>query len=130
MDNSPGDRAIPAVSKEVELDFGVRSAQQAAVHTVQDRIALGTHQLRLYMALGLFLTFALINCLIMAGLFMALKFDFEMLKSNAPNYQRFVTGVTIDSLLAATTVQLGAVMVTITRFLFPNDRKKVDAPGE
>jgi hypothetical protein len=105
-------------SEEV-LDFGESSPSPANPVAVSERIALETHWLRIGVAAVTLLTFIVLNTIVLWGLNSALQFDFEMLRKPTPGYVRFVNTEVILSILGATTVQLGAMMIAIAKFLFP-----------
>jgi hypothetical protein len=101
------------------IDFGTAAPQPVSIPT-RERIALETHWLRLIVAGVMMFTFVLLNLLVLWGVYEALQFDFKMISTQTPDYERFVNTTVISSLLGATTVQLGAAMFAITKFLFPS----------
>jgi hypothetical protein len=106
-------------STEEILDFGSVSASPTT-RPVHETIALETHKLRIQVAWVTLGTFLVINGLVLAGLYEALIFDFHMITEKMPGYTRFIDTTVISSILGATTVQLGAMMFAIAKFLFPS----------
>lgn len=107
------------------VDFGdSRPREYTALEyptlTVPERIALGTHKLRVVVAVVILIVFGIMNGLVLLGINRALNFDFAMLLAKTVGYERFINTAVITSILGATTVQLGAIMFAITKFLFPN----------
>ncbi len=100
------------------IDFGAVGWPTLTL-TVGERIALGTHKLRVRVAMYVTTAFIVINGLVMYGLYSALRFDFRMIEANHNSYKPFVTESVIMSLLGATTIQLGAIMLAMAKFLFP-----------
>lgn len=104
---------------EKVLDFGDAAPSSLSL-TTKEKIDLGTHNLRVIVALLTLVAFILVNGAVLYGLHEALEFDFASIAAKIPNYQRFIDTTVITSILGATTIQLGAIMYTITKFLFPN----------
>ena len=124
---APKREALPSQRQGNEadiLDFGaalsVSEIQTAPPLTVGERIALGTHELRVTVAVCMTAAFIVMNGLVMVGLYLALRFDFRMIESNFPNYVPFISAEVIMSLLGATTIQLRAITFTMAKFLFAN----------
>lgn len=106
------------VVEEEPIDFG-EAAPSSSTPTHQQTIEIQTHRLRIVVAVITVSAFLIVNGLVLLGLYQALRFDFAMITARLPNYVRFVSTPVITSLLGATTVQLGAIMFAITKFLFP-----------
>jgi hypothetical protein len=107
-----------AATDQREIDFGDVVGTPPTL-TVTETIQLGTHRLRMWVAGATLLIFFIINGFVLYGLNRALSFDFVMLAAKTSGYDRFINTTVIASILGATTVQLGAIMFAITKFLFP-----------
>jgi hypothetical protein len=103
---------------ENEIDFG-DAADPEGAPSVQTTIAFETHRVRMIVAIATLVIFLVINGMVLLGINEALQFDFRMLAASAKGYERFITATVISSILGATTIQLGAIMFTITKFFFP-----------
>ena len=102
------------------IDFGDAAPSHSLPPTVRERIALETHRLRIGVAAATLLTFCGVNAFVLYGVYLALTFDFMMLSAHTEPYERFVNTTVISSILGATTIQLGAIMFAIAKFLFPS----------
>ena len=114
-----GDNIELEVGPGGTLDFGASEPSEPSP-THRQRIEIQTHNLRRWMAFITVAAFVSVNGVVLWGLDLALHFDFVMLAAKTPHYDRFISSSVIMSLLGATTVQLGAIMFAITKFLFPS----------
>jgi hypothetical protein len=129
LEDSPSKGLGNTSSEDVPIDFGAAEKAHPSPQ-FSERIALETHWLRIGVAGITLLVFVALNFCVLYGVYKALLFDFKMLAGGPQNlagtpqiYERFVTSTVIMSLLGATTVQLGAGMFAITKFLFPSAAK-------
>lgn len=113
-------RADEHESSEAPIDFGASEPALFGTRTVSEKIALGTHWLRVWVAIAILVVFTIMNGLVLWGINRALNFDFTMISAKTAGYERFINTAVITSVVGATTVQLGAIMFAITKFLFPN----------
>jgi hypothetical protein len=122
LDPKPGTIAItgypPTITGAVPVDLE-KEADRVGV-SVADHVALQDANLRQSMARGILGTFIGANLVTLAGLSYLAWLDQSNLASKliAPG-ERIVSGQVIMALLGATTVQVGAIMVIIARYLFP-----------
>jgi hypothetical protein len=88
--------------------------------SVADQIALGDQDIRRRFANRVMWLFVLANIFVMGGLGVAFWQDGVQLRAHliAPG-EKVVNSHVVMALLGATTVQLGTVILTITRALFP-----------
>ncbi len=110
--------AALAAPTEVNLGQEVRTFQSAA-----DRILLGDLEIRAKFARNVMILFAAANAFVLVGLGAVFWLDCAQLaaKEITPK-ERIIDGHVIMALLGATTVQLGTVVYTITRAIFPAPR--------
>lgn len=89
--------------------------------SVQDRVALGELSLRQEAARKILIIFLAANVLVLTGLAVCFAFDVALLRQTLikPD-ERLVTTEVVMTVIGATTVQLGAIMYTIARYLFPD----------
>ena len=88
--------------------------------SVGDQIAFGEFELRKETAKRILQIFGAVNVAVLIGLAFAFGFDVSLLRGGVITpADRLITGEVIMALLGATTVQLGAIMYTIARYLFP-----------
>ncbi len=109
---------------DVTGDGGVRSLDavvgQFSGVAVADQVALGDLAIRTRFARTVMWLFAGANVFVMAGLGLVFWQDCVQLWAGAIKPEdRIIDGKVIMSLLGATTVQLGAVIYTITQAIFP-----------
>jgi len=88
--------------------------------TTADKVALGDLEIRRKFANRVMWLFIATNAVVLAGLYFVHRTDVAQLaaKQITPD-QRIVDSHVIMALLGATTVQLGTVIYTITRAIFP-----------
>ncbi len=103
--------ARPAVGLEGEI---------RSFETVADAVARGDLEIRRRFARDIITLFVATNVFVMIGLGIAFWQDCVLLTSGRirPS-ERIIDGKVVMSLLGATTVQLGAVIFTIARAIFP-----------
>lgn len=103
--------AIPDVSLNQEVDE----------FTTADRIAIGDLEIRKNFANRVMLLFAITNLGALIGLAVIFWQDCAQLAAGLTKpADRIIDGKVIMALLGATTVQLGTVIYTITRAIFPS----------
>lgn len=105
---------------DVDLDFGSSGTTTPNPKTIPERIALGEHNMRGWIAVSVVVTFILTNGAILYGLYLALQVDIDLASKSVANHTRFIDHTVIAALLAATTTQLGAIIFLIARYLFPS----------
>jgi hypothetical protein len=106
----PEPAAIPDVSLNQEVDE----------FTTADRIAIGDLEIRKNFANRVMLLFAITNLGALFGLALVFWQDCAQLAAHLTKpADRIIDGKVIMALLGATTVQLGTVIYTITRAIFP-----------
>ena len=120
----PGEAAAPpepapakpsrAAPENVSLD------QEVKAFSPPDPIALGDLEIRKNFADRVMILFAIANVGVLLGLGVIFAFDHIQLAAGLTKpSDRIVDGKVIMALLGATTVQLGTVIYTITRAIFP-----------
>lgn len=88
--------------------------------TTADRIALGDLEIRRNFANRVMLLFAIANVSVLIGLSFVFWQDIAQLTAGRIRpADRIIDGRVIMALLGATTIQLGTVIYTITRAIFP-----------
>jgi hypothetical protein len=103
--------AVPDVSLNQEVDE----------FTTADRIAIGDLEIRKNFANRVMLLFAITNLGALIGLALVFWQDCAQLAAGLTKpADRIIDGKVIMALLGATTVQLGTVIYTITRAIFPS----------
>ena len=104
-----------ALEQRISLD-----ARVGALVTTDDQVALGDLEIRKTFARSVIGLFVVANVLVLIGLGAVFSVDCLQIaaKQIAPD-QRIVNSSVIIALLGATTVQLGAVVLTIARAIFP-----------
>jgi hypothetical protein len=108
---APAPAAIPDVSLNQEVDE----------FTTADRIAIGDLEIRKNFANRVMLLFAITNLGALIGLALVFWQDCVQLAAGLTKpADRIIDGRVIMALLGATTVQLGTVIYTITRAIFPS----------
>lgn len=106
----PKPAAVPDVSLNQEVDE----------FTTADRIAIGDLEIRKNFANRVMLLFAITNLGALIGLALVFWQDCVQLAGGLTKpADRIIDGKVIMALLGATTVQLGTVIYTITRAIFP-----------
>jgi len=93
--------------------------------TVADKIALSDAGLRKLVAIAIVAAFLLVNAMVLWGVWMAFKQDIAMLSRPETNFtpkDRLVTTELLMTLVGATTVQLGALIVLMGKYIFPAPR--------
>jgi hypothetical protein len=95
--------------------------QEVDEFTTADRIAIGDLEIRKNFANRVMLLFAIANVGALIGLAIVFRQDCVQLAEHLvkPD-ERIIDGRVIMALLGATTVQLGTVIYTITRAIFPS----------
>ena len=89
--------------------------------TTADRIAIGDLEIRRTFANRVMVLFALANVFVLIGLYIVFRQDgLQLAAGQVKSTERIVDGKVIMALLGATTVQLGTVIYTITRAIFPS----------
>lgn len=110
-----GPTAAPAAPTEVGLGQEVRTFESAA-----DRILLGDLEIRAKFARNIMLLFAAANAFVLVGLGVVFWQDcVQLAAGKIAARERIIDAHVIMALLGATTVQLGTVVFTITRAIFP-----------
>jgi hypothetical protein len=106
---------VPAARAEVSLN------QEVDEFTTADRIAIGDLEIRKNFANRVMLLFAIANVGALIGLAIVFWQDCAQLAAHLVKpTERLIDGHVIMALLGATTVQLGTVIYTITRAIFPS----------
>ncbi len=96
------------------------SSEEKAFVSVPDKIALGDLEIRQKFARHVMFLFIGANAFVMVGLGFAFWQDCALLWSGKINPgDRIIDAKVVMSLPGATTVQLGAVIFTITQAIFP-----------
>jgi hypothetical protein len=110
-------RDAPVISLSTEVD-------DITGLSVADQIALGDQDIRRQVSLYIIWLFAVANVFVLIGLGVAYWQDCAQLAAKLIRpEQRIVTSNVVMALLGATTIQLGTVIVTITRAIFPAPEK-------
>lgn len=104
--------------KAIRLDEEVRGL------SVEEEIALGEYDLRKTTAKKILWVFIGANVVVFIGLGVIFGYDVTLLhqKLVMPS-DRLLTTEVIMTVVGATTVQLGAIMFTMARYLFPTDSR-------
>jgi hypothetical protein len=92
---------------------------------VADRIALSDAGLRKLVAVAIVLAFLVVNGAVLWGIWIVFQKDIELLTAVGSKFaasDRIVTTNLLMALVGATTVQLGALIVLIGKYLFPAPR--------
>ena len=91
-----------------------------AFTTIADKVALGDLDIRKQFARNVMALFAVANFFVLVGLGVVFWQDCAQLAAGRikPG-ERIIDGQVVMAVLGATTVQLGAVIYTITRAIFP-----------
>ena len=101
---------------EIGLDQEVEGFETAA-----DKVLLGDLELRTNFARNVMLLFATANTFVLVGLGVVFWQDCVQLAAHEiVSNERIIDGRVIMALLGATTIQLGTVIYTITRAIFPS----------
>jgi hypothetical protein len=107
---------VSAVPEEVHLD---NVAEREGL-SVADQIALQDAEQRKAMAARMVQTFLAANIVTLLGVAALVVLDeFNLLSKLTSAGDRIITQEVIIGLLAATTVQVGAITVIVARYLFP-----------
>ena len=106
---------MPGEPRAVDLGSEIRSFQSTV-----DKIALGEHEIRKRFARDIIGLFVATNVFVMIGLGFVFWQDCVQLAAHriAPG-DRIIDAKVVMTLLGAATVQLGAVIYTIARAIFP-----------
>lgn len=100
---------------------GLGELPEAMGLSVNDQVTLGEHELRIKMAQRLLSVFLLANAVVFLGLAVFFGFDVTLVREGSVQpSERLVTAEVVMTVVGATTVQLGAIMFTIARYLFPS----------
>ena len=89
---------------------------------VADQIALSDAGLRKLVAMAIVAAFLLVNAMVLWGVWTAFKQDIEMLTRPVANFapkDRLVSTELLMTLVGATTVQLGALIILMGKYIFP-----------
>ncbi|HEY1751836.1 MAG TPA: hypothetical protein VGG29_11260 [Caulobacteraceae bacterium] len=106
---------MPA-EREVSIDQEVATFRSAA-----DQVALGDLSIRRDFARNVMILFGVANVFVLFALTGAFVMDcIQLWAGKIGPTQRVVSGQVVMALLGATTVQLGTVVYTITRAIFPS----------
>lgn len=106
----------PKLASEVNL-----STVERSFRTPEQEIALGDLQIRKNFATRIMVVFAIANIFVLIGLYVVFRQDgLQLAAGQVKATERIVDGKVIMALLGATTVQLGTVIYTITRAIFPS----------
>lgn len=98
----------------------VSLGQEVDAFTTADRIAIGDLEIRKNFANRVMVLFAIANVGALIGLAVIFWQDCEQLRAGLTKpADRIIDGKVVMALLGATTVQLGTVIYTITRAIFP-----------
>jgi hypothetical protein len=112
----PTDSSASVVAEEVHLD---KEAEREGLSVV-DQIAPQNAEQRRAIAARMVQTFLAANVLTLLGVAVLVLLDeFNLLSKLASAGDRIITHQVIIGLLAATTVQVGAITVIVARYLFP-----------
>lgn len=110
----------PAPAPEPAAAPGVSLNQEVDEFTTADRIAIGDLEIRKNFANRVMILFAVANVGALFGLAIIFWQDCAQLAAGLTKpADRIIDGRVIMALLGATTVQLGTVIYTITRAIFP-----------
>jgi hypothetical protein len=88
----------------------------------QIRSRISDAGLRKVVAIAIVVAFLVVNALVLLGVWIAFKEDIELLTRNGTNFgpkDRLVTTELLMTLVGATTVQLGALIVLMGKYIFP-----------
>ena len=112
---------MPGEARAVALGSEIR-----AFESVADKVALGDLDIRKRFARDIIALFIATNIFVMIGLGFAFWQDCAQLAAHRISpADRIIDGKVVMALLGATTVQLGAVIYTITRAVFPTTTVRV-----
>ena len=111
----------PPVGAPVEVSL---NQEVEAFATTADKIALGDLDIRKNFARNVMILFAVANLFVLVGLGIVFWQDCVQLTAHAIKpAERIIDGKVIMALLGATTIQLGTVIYTITRAIFPTTNR-------
>jgi hypothetical protein len=114
-DPSP-DTVATGVVNETSL-----SAEVAGFRNVEDEVKRGDLEIRRLFARNVMILFAMTNVFVMAGLgWLAVGESHAIAGKTLAAADRIIDSEVVMALLAATTVQLGTVIYTIARAIFPS----------
>jgi hypothetical protein len=109
------------VASRVSRQTISESAADAAL-SVADQIALSDAGLRKFVVGAIVVAFLIVNGGVLLGIWVAFRTDIELLTQSGSKFaaaDRLVTTNLLMTLVGATTVQLGALIVLIGKYLFP-----------
>jgi hypothetical protein len=89
---------------------------------VSDKIALSDAGLRKVVAIAIVFAFLVVNGAVLMGVWLAFRQDIALLTTTGTNFtpkDRLVTTELLMTLVGATTVQLGALIVLMGKYIFP-----------
>jgi hypothetical protein len=101
-------------------DGAVRLSEDAAAYSVDEQIALGDLEMRRRLVRALLWFFGVTNFFALAATAVVFGYDIALLRAGSVQAsQRLVTTELLMTIIGATTVQVGVIMVTISNYLFP-----------
>lgn len=110
--------AAPRPAPPAPISLGHEVVQ---FETTADKIAIGDLQIRKNFATRVMFLFAIANVSVLIGLYVVFRQDGAQLAAHLVKpTERIIDGKVVMALLGATTIQLGTVIYTITRAIFPS----------
>ena len=94
--------------------------------SVADRIALADAGLRKFVVTVVVVAFLAVNGIVLLGIWLAYLKDVDLLAAAGSNFKpsdRLVTTNLVMTIVGATTVQLGGLIVLIGKYLFPASKQ-------
>ena len=120
-----GDKSATAKATIDDRSLGVYSAAEGI--SVQDKIALDEARTRKWVAIAIVTAFIFVNGAVLWGIWQVFLTDIDLLTRSGSAFKasdRIVTTNLLISLVSATTVQLGALIVLIGKYLFPAPKNR------
>ena len=120
-----GDKSTTAKATIDDRSLGVYSAAEGI--SVQDKIALDEARTRKWVAIAIVTAFIFVNGAVLWGIWQVFLTDIDLLTRSGSAFKasdRIVTTNLLISLVSATTVQLGALIVLIGKYLFPAPKNR------
>ncbi len=114
--------ALPPAAVEPTVTLRSLEQDQGSSLTVADRIARSDARLRIWVAIAVVVTFLCVNGAVLLGIWFAFQHDIAMLAISNGSFlakDRLVTTELLMTLVGATTVQLGGLIVLIGKYIFP-----------
>lgn len=115
----------PAAGRITLSDAALGAVRGAPWVSTADKIALSDAGLRKLVAVAIVLAFLVVNGAVLWGIWIVFQTDIQLLTRPGSNFtaaDRLVTTNLLMTLVGATTVQLGALIVLMGKYLFPTPK--------